>query len=271
MTRSEQVRRTALVTGASAGIGLAFAHVFARNGFDLVLTARRLERLEALAAEIRTARHVTVRVVQEDLADPAAPRRLHDVLSGAGVTIDALVNNAGYGVAGRYLASPWERHAAFLQIMVTAVAELTHRFVGPMVDRRYGRIINVASLAGLVPATAGHTLYAASKALLIKFSQSLALEVGAHGVHVTALCPGFTYTEFHDVLGTRDIVRRQLPRWMWMDAETVAHQGFDAVMTGRSVCVTGRVNRSIAFLTRHLPDGVLQGIAQRQGRKYRRV
>jgi short-subunit dehydrogenase len=270
MTRSEQVRRTALVTGASAGIGLAFAHVFARNRFDLVLTARRLERLEALAAEIRTARNVTVRVVQEDLADPAAPRRLHDVLSGAGVTIDALVNNAGYGIAGRYLASPWERHAAFLQVMVTAVAELTHRFVGPMVDRRYGRIINVASLAGLVPATPGHTLYAASKALLIKFSEALALEVGAHGVHVTALCPGFTYSEFHDVVGTRDIVR-QLPRWMWMDAETVARQGFDAVMAGRSVCVTGRVNRSIAFLTRHLPDGVVQGIAQRQGRKYRRV
>jgi short-subunit dehydrogenase len=270
MTRSEQVRRTALVTGASAGIGLAFAHVFARNGFDLVLTARRLERLEALAAEIRTARRVTVRVVPEDLADPAAPRRLHGVLSGAGVTIDALVNNAGYGIAGRYLASPWERHAAFLQVMVTAVAELTHRFVGPMVDRRYGRIINVASLAGLVPATPGHTLYAASKALLIKFSEALALEVGTHGVHVTALCPGFTYSEFHDVLGTRDIVR-QLPRWMWMDAETVARHGFEAVMAGRSVCVTGRINRSIAFLTRHLPDGVLQGIAQRQGRKYRRV
>lgn len=268
--RSENVRRTALITGASAGIGLAFAHVFARKGFDLVLTARRLDRLEALAAQIRAGQNVTVRVVQEDLADPGAPKRLQDGLAHGGVTIDALVNNAGYGVAGRYLASPWERHSAFLQVMVTSVAELTHRFVGPMVDRRYGRIINVASLAGLVPATAGHTLYAASKAFLIKFSQALALEVRAHDVHVTALCPGFTYTEFHDVLGTCDTVR-QLPQWMWMDAEPVARQGYDAVMAGRSVCVTGRVNRAIAFLTRHLPDGVLNGIAQRQGRKYRRV
>lgn len=270
MTPPETVRRTALITGASAGIGAAFAHVFARHGFDLVLTARRLDRLEALAEQIRAGQNVTVRVVREDLADPAAPGRLRDGLVNAGVTIDALVNNAGYGVAGRYLASPWERHAAFLQVMVTAVAELTHHFVGPMVERRYGRIINVASLAGLVPATPGHTLYAPAKALLIKFSQALALEVRDHDVHVTALCPGFTFTEFHDVLGTRDIVR-QLPRWMWMDADAVALQGFDAVMAGRPVCVTGRVNRTIAFLTRHLPDGVLHRIVQRQGRKYRRT
>ena len=270
MTPSRHIRRTALITGASAGIGHAFAHVFARNGFDLVVTARRLDRLEALAAQIRATHDLTVRVVQEDLADPAAPKRLHDRLANDGIAIDALVNNAGYGIAGRYLASGWEQHAVFLQVMVTSVAELTHRFVGSMVDRRYGRIINVASLAGLVPATPGHTLYAASKAFLIKFSQALALEVRTHGVHVTALCPGFTHTEFHDVLGTRDIVR-QLPRWMWMDADTVAGQGFDAVMAGRSVCVTGRVNRTIAFLTRHLPDSALNRIAQRQGRKYRRV
>jgi short-subunit dehydrogenase len=271
MTGSGTARRTALITGASAGIGTAFAHIFARHGFDLVLTARRLDRLEALAGQIRTEQHVMVHVVQEDLSDPGAPSRLQLGLGKSGVAIDALVNNAGYGVAGRYLASPWERHAAFLQVMVTSVAELTHRFLGPMVERRYGRIINVASLAGLVPATAGHTLYAPSKALLIKFSESLALEVRTHDVHVTALCPGFTHTEFHDVLGTRDLVQRQLPRWMWMDADEVARQGFDAVMAGRPVCVTGRVNRTIAFLTRHLPDSVLRWTANRQSRKYRRV
>jgi short-subunit dehydrogenase len=242
----------------------------ARHGFDLVVTARRIARLEALANQIRAERNVIVHVLPEDLSDPGAPSRLQDRLTKSGITIDVLVNNAGYGVAGRYLASPWERHGAFLQVMVTSVAELTYRFVGPMVERRYGRIINVASLAGLVPATAGHTLYAASKALLIKFSESLALEVRSQDVHVTALCPGFTYTEFHDVLGTREIVR-QMPRWMWMDADEVARQGYDAVMAGRPVCITGRVNRTIAFLTRHLPDGVLRWTASRQARKYRRV
>jgi short-subunit dehydrogenase len=270
MMQPGPVRRTALITGASAGIGTAFAHVFALRGFDLVVTARRIARLEALANQLREQRHVTVHVVPEDLSESGAPGRLQDHLTKSGITIDALVNNAGYGVAGRYLATPWEQHGAFLHVMVTSVAELTHRFLGPMVERRYGRIINVASLAGLVPATAGHTLYAASKALLIKFSESLALEVRDQGVHITALCPGFTYSEFHDVLGTRDIVR-QMPQWMWMDADAVARQGFDAVMAGRPVCVTGRVNRTIALLTRHLPDGLLRWTASRQAGKYRRV
>jgi uncharacterized protein len=262
-------RHTALITGASAGIGAAFARIFAAHDFDLVVTARRADRLHALEEECRTRWNVDVRVMPADLADPATPQRLYEELTGAGVTVDALVNSAGYGVAGRFLASPWPRHADFLQLMVTAVVELTHRFVGPMTERGYGRIVNVASLAGLVPATAGHTLYAPSKTFLIKFSQSLALEVRERGVYVTALCPGFTYSEFHDVSGTRDVVK-QLPSWMWMDAETVARLGFDAVMHGRPVCVTGRINRSIAFLTRTLPEGVMSWVTQRQSRKYRR-
>jgi uncharacterized protein len=262
-------RRRVLITGASAGIGAAFARLFARRGFDLVLTARRDQRLQAVADECRTRWHADVHVMPADLALPDSPRRLHEQLRAADIPIDALVNNAGYGLPGQFLASPWTRHAEFLQVMVTAVAELTHRFLPAMVERGYGRIVNVASLAGLVPATAGHTLYAPSKALLIKFSQSLALEVRPRGVYVTALCPGFTYSEFHDVSATRDIVAR-LPRWMWMDADAVAEQGFEAVMAGRPICVTGRVNRTIAWLTRHLPDRVMSWATQRQSRKYRR-
>ena len=205
-----------------------------------------------------------------DLADPTTPRRLFEQVTSDGLVVDALVNNAGYGLTGHFLASPWQTHAEFLELMLTAVVELTYRLLGPMLERGYGRIINVASLAGLVPATAGHTLYAPTKAFLIRFSQSLALEVRNRGVHVTALCPGFTHSEFHDVNRTREVVQ-QLPRWMWMDAETVARQGFDAVMEGRSIYVNGRVNRTIAFLTRHLPDGVMSRITQRQSRKYRRT
>ena len=262
-------RRTALITGASAGLGLAFARVFAEQGFNLILAARRTDRLEDIARQLRERQLVDVHVLTADLSDAAAPRRLTDAIDRAGLTVDALVNNAGYGLPGHYLASPWDRHGAFLQVMVTAVAELTHRCLEPMVARGYGRIINVASLAGLVPATASHTLYGASKALLVKFSQSLALEVRSRGVYVTALCPGFTYTEFHDVNGTRDLVAK-LPTWMWMDADSVARQGYDAVMAGRPLLVPGRVNRTIAFLTRHLPEGVLNYVAQRQSRRYRR-
>lgn len=264
------MRRTALVTGASAGIGAAFARIFAEHGFDLIITARRAERLEALAEELGTRWPITVRVIPGDLADPTMPRRLYEQSTDGGVVVDALVNNAGYGLAGHFLASPWRTHAEFLQLMLTAVVDLTYRFLGPMVERGHGRIINVASLAGLVPATAGHTLYAPTKAFLIRFSQSLDREVRNRGVYVTALCPGFTHSEFHDVNRTRDVVQ-QLPRWMWMDAETVARQGFDAVMDGRSIYVNGRVNRTIAFLTRHLPDGVMSRITQAQSRKYRRA
>lgn len=263
-------RRTALITGASSGIGAAFADVFAEHGFDLILTARRADRLETVAAALRSRWDITTRVVPDDLADPRAPRRLVDHLASAGIDVDALVNNAGYGLAGRYGAAPWTSHAALLQVMVTAVSELTHSFLGPMIERGYGRIVNVASLAGLIPATAGHTLYAPSKAFVIKFSQSLGLEVRQRGVHVTALCPGFTHSEFHDVTGTRGLVQ-QLPSWMWMDADRVAREGFAAVMAGESICVTGRINRAIAFLTTHLPNGVMSWALNRQARKYRRI
>jgi len=184
--------------------------------------------------------------------------------------IDALVNNAGYGVPGSYLASSWDVHARFLQIMVTAVAELTHRLLPGMIERGYGRIINVASLAGLVPSPAGHTLYAAAKAFLIKFSESLGHEVRTDGVLVTALCPGFTYSEFHDVTGTRAMMNR-LPGWMWMSAPDVARRGYDAVMAGEPVVVTGRINAAIATLVRVLPQRLVIGVGRRIGRSYRKT
>ena len=121
------------------------------------------------------------------------PRSCCQELASRGLTIDALVNNAGYGVPGNFVASPWERHEDMLQVMVVGWRELTHRLLPGMIERGYGRIINVASLAGLVPAPAGHTLYAAAKALVIKFSEALSHEVRAHDVHVTAVCPGFTH------------------------------------------------------------------------------
>src|SRR4029077_17259528 len=146
--------------------------------------------------------------IVEDLEQPDAPARLCAELEARGLKIDVLVNNAGYGVPGSYLSSSWEVHSRFLQIMVTAVAELTYRLLPGMIDRGYGRVINVASLAGLVPAPAGHTLYAAAKAFLIKFSEALSHEARRHGVFVTAVCPGFTRSEFHDVTGTREKVNR---------------------------------------------------------------
>ncbi|MEI6667708.1 MAG: SDR family oxidoreductase [Acidobacteriota bacterium] len=265
-----QIPRTALITGASAGIGAAFAHVFAEHGFDLVLTARRGDRLTELAKTLATQHGRRVHIVAADLADPTAPARIEREITAAGITIDALINNAGYGLPGNFLDCTWDQHRDFLQVMVTAVADLTRRFLPGMIARRYGRIINVASLAGLVPVSAGHTMYGASKSMVIKFSQSLALETMASDVHVTALCPGFTYSEFHDVNGMRTQVS-QLPAFMWMDAETVARQGYDAVMRGDMVCVNGRVNRCIAFITRVMPQWFIMLVVKRVARTFRRT
>lgn len=263
-------RRTALITGASSGIGEAFADVFAAEGFDLVLTARRADRLGAVAARLAERHGARVHVIVEDLADGDAPARLCDEIARQGLTIDALVNNAGYALSGAYIASPWERHAAMLQVMVISLAELTHRLLPGMAARGYGRIVNVASLAALVPAPAGHTLYAATKALVVKFSESLAGEVARSGVHVTAVCPGFTTSEFHDVNGTRDTVSH-LPAWLWMDAPTVARQGFEAVMEGRPVYVNGRVNRAIAMLARYLPQPLLVAFGRKTAWRWRKT
>ena len=261
--------RTALITGASSGIGAAFADVFAAEGFDLVITARREDRLRALAASLVERYRCRVHVVVADLSAVDASARLFDNLASNGIVIDALVNNAGYGVPGPYRASEWTRHAASLQVMVVAVAELTYRLLPGMIERGYGRIINVASLAALVPAPAGHTLYAASKAFVVKFSEALAGEVRSAGIHVTALCPGFTLSEFHDVTGTRATVS-ELPGWLWMDAPSVARQGFDAVMRGTPIHVTGAVNRSIALLARWVPQPILVAIGRRTAGRYRK-
>jgi short-subunit dehydrogenase len=263
-------RKSALITGGSAGIGEAFAEVFAAEGFDLVITARREDRLRAVAERLEQKYGGRVHVIAADLSQRGAVERLCGEIAARGLQVDALVNNAGYGVPGAYGASPWTRHDEFLQVLVTSVCELTYRLLPAMIERGYGRIINVASLAGLVPAPAGHTLYGASKAFVIKFSEALSHEVRSSGVHVTALCPGFTWSEFHDVTGTRDKMN-QLPSWMWMDAATVARQGFDAVMAGTPIHVNGRVNRTIALLVRYLPQSLVRSAGRQFGRSYRKV
>jgi short-subunit dehydrogenase len=262
--------RTALVTGASSGIGLAFAHELAARGYHLVLTARRRERLETLAATLAERHQVKTEVIVDDLADSGAPARIVAALDERGVAVDFLVNNAGYGVPGRYINATWDQHRDFLQVMVLAVSELTHRLLPGMMERRWGRIINIASLAGLLPAVAGHTLYAASKAYVIALSESLAQEGAPYGIHVTASCPGFTMSEFHDLTGTREQVNR-FPRFMWIQAEHVARESVDAVMRGTPVYVPGRVHRSLAGAARILPRRVVTALMTRNASKFRRV
>ena len=258
----------ALVTGASSGIGAAIAREYAQRGVPLILTARRAHKLEQLAVELRGL--VRVEVIPADLADPHAVKTLVGEIQRRGLDVRILVNNAGYGVPGRYLTKDWYTHAQFLQVMVLSLSELTWRLLPAIRASGQGRILNVASFAALVPGADGQTLYAAAKAYLVRMSESLSLENAGHGVRVSALCPGFTWSEFHDVTGTRDMMSK-LPAWAWLDTDAVARAGVDGVESGRIIIVPGRIYTLLRFVAKHLPDRLVLGLMGRNSRKIRKV
>ncbi len=264
-------RRLALVTGASAGIGASFARILASHGYDVALTARRADRLDTLAEEISLRFGVEALTVVADLAEPEAPGQILDYLTAHGRTVDALVNNAGYGLSGAYGDTRWEDQQAFIQVMMTAPAELAHRVLPGMIHRGFGRIVNVASLAGLVPGSAGHTLYGGVKAFLVRFSQSLHMETQGSGVHVSALCPGFTYSEFHDVNGTRAQISNSTPPWLWLGADEVAAAGYEAVEANRAICVPGAPNKAIAAISKLIPDDWQLALMASQSSRFRKL
>jgi len=204
-------------------------------------------------------------VIGRDLSNPAAPRELWQQLDSVHKRVDVLVNNAGYGNPRTFLETSWDDHAAFIQVLLTAVCELTHRFMPAMVENGYGRIINVASVAGYLPGTFGNTLYGATKSFLIKFSESLSLELVGTGVNATAVCPGFTYSEYHDITQTRAKLS-WLPDFMWMDATSVARQSIDAVNQGKTVYVNGPINRSIVRALKFLPHQAALEINRRRSK-----
>lgn len=243
--------RTALVTGASAGIGAAFARHLAAQGINLLLVARRAERLQALAAELTAAHGVRCHSFAADLNDPAAPAAIMAFAEHEGLDIDVLVNNAGLSGKTAFADTPWPTLAAELQLMVTAVTELCHRVLPGMRARGWGRIINLSSLAAFSPPGAS-LLYTGIKSYVLGMSQSLDMELKPQGIHVTALCPGFTRSEFHDTMGTRDAADK-LPGLLWQEADEVVREGWEAVMKGKPVCVPGVVNKIVAGSMRPLP------------------
>lgn len=262
--------RWALVTGASAGIGAGFARALAGKGANVALVARREERLAALAAELERSFAVKTAVAVADLADREAPARVVAALRAKGIAVDILVNNAGYGMPGDFHESAWPAHRDFIELMVASYVNFARLAIEGMRERGYGRIINVASLAGLVPGSSGHTLYGASKAFLVSFSQSLAAENEDRGVKVSALCPGFTYSEFHDVNGTRGLVSK-LPRFAFQTADAVVEKSLGAVERGHVVYVPGAWNKFVAGLTKALPRPWAAALVRAQSKKFRRA
>lgn len=237
---------TALVTGPTAGIGRGFAEAFARKGFDLVLVARNEERLRALAEELGVAFGVACEVLPADLSDRSDIDRVAARLADADRPVDALVNNAGFGLNRSFLSSDIDDEQRSLDVLVTAVLRLTHAALPGMVDRRFGMVINVSSVASWI--TGG--TYSAAKSWVTVFSESLAQELEGSGVRITAVCPGFVHTEFHERAG---IDMSGMPEFMWLDVPQVVSQAMRDVARGRSVSVAGPQYKLFSAILRHGP------------------
>ena len=251
---SGQPKPWALVTGASAGIGAEFCRQLAAQGYQLVLVARRADKLQTVADELQKSHATESLIITADLSKRDACQTIVERLEQENINIEYLVNNAGYGLPGSFHVPRWKEHTDFIQVMMTAVCELTWRLLPGMRERGCGFIVNVASVAGLVAPSAGHTLYGASKSFLIKFSEALALENEDTGVKVCALCPGFTYSEFHDVNGTREMISK-MPSYLWLNARDVVADTVMAMSAKevKPVIIPGRQYKAIVFANRHLP------------------
>jgi len=236
---------TAMVTGASSGIGRALAVRLAADGTDLVVVARRRDRLEELAEELSSAHHVRVEVLVADVTDTAQLATVEDRLRSGEPPVDLLVNNAGLGAQGAFADIPLDWQESQIRLNVLAPVRLSHVALEGMLRRGRGGILNVSSIAGLQPMPNLAT-YAATKAYLSSFSHALHEEVRHRGVTVTALLPGFTRTEFHDAAGMN---RSIVPKAAWMDADTVARAGLRAVARGRAQCVPGLGYRVLSVVS----------------------
>ena len=236
-----KVSRTALITGASAGLGRAFANELGSSGTNLVLVARRLEKLETVARELRERHSVSVTCIPADLADPEAPLRIYEATLNQGLTIDYLINNAGSGGPDLLNNRDWSELRAYLELMMISVAQMCHLFVPGMKVRAWGRVINVSSVSARIP-RAGGCNYGPSKAYLVALSEELSLTLGKHGIKVCALCPGFTHTDFHNE-GELKSMKENSAAVLWYEAETVVREGLAALERGKSVYISGRLYR----------------------------
>src|SRR5215208_4489663 len=252
-------RQTALVTGGSGGIGLEIAKVLARNGFDLVLAARKRDTLEAAAGQLEGTHDVKAHVFAADLRRREAPEEIFDFLHNENVAVDVLVNNAGFGVGGEFAETELTRELEMIQVNIAALTHLTKLFLPAMIKRKSGRILNVASTAAFQPGPL-MAVYYATKAYVLSFSEALAEELRHSGVTVTALCPGATDTEFAASAQVGN--SRLFTVFGVADAADVAEYGVAAMMRGRRVAIPGIRNKIIAQAHRFAPRMVTTKVAR---------
>jgi uncharacterized protein len=252
---------TVVVTGASAGIGAELSRQLASRGYGLTLVARRRGRLDRLARELRSAHGVQVDVRTCDLADPADRARLIGELRDGERAIAGVCNNAGYGSVGRFAELDLEREVGEVRLNVEALVEMTGAFLPDMIERGNGSILNVASTASFQPLP-GMAVYAATKAFVRSFSEAVHAELSGTGVSVTALCPGFTETEFAEVAGAGSF-EGKMPSFLVLNATDVAREAVDGMESGARSVVPGTIHKAHAFSSRFVPNTLLLPIARR--------
>ena len=252
-----RVMSTALITGASAGLGAEFAHQLAAQKKHLVLVARRAKPMEALATTLRDTHGVEVHILTADLSLPDSPAKLYAETQRLGLTIDFLVNNAGAEGPDLIQTRDWERNDAYIRLMMTSVAAMCHEFMPAMINNGDGRVLNVASVAGQL-SVAGDYSYGPTKAYLIALSKALAASFRDQGVRVMALCPGFTHTDFHASERLTEM-KSGMPGWLWYDADVVVREGLAALERGKDEYTSGRLYRLLVPILRmRLTHGLIK-------------
>jgi hypothetical protein len=250
-----QSSTTALVTGASSGIGVALAGELARRGNALILVARRADRLREMATEISGEHGVRVEWIDVDLTDAAARERIPAEVAGRGMVVDLLINDAGMGTNGRFFEIPIEQEIRMIRLNVEAMVALCGAFVPGMVERGSGRVLNVASVSGFMPVPQQAT-YSASKAFVLTFTEALTIDLHGTGVTATALCPGPVKTEFEGII-------EGLPSGLFLEPARVAREAIDALEQGRLSIVPGAMNKVNAVSGRYAPRRVFLPLARR--------
>lgn len=254
-----QKNKTVLITGASNGIGLALARVFARNGYNLVLVARNLEKLKQVKTDLEKEFKVEIRILSKDLAAPNSAQEVFTALQAGQIEIEILVNNAGFAEYGLFSAVPLERHLSEINLNVYTLTALTGLFLPKMIERRSGKILNVASTAAFQPGPL-MAVYYATKAFVLSFSESLRNENKNFGIAVTALCPGPTKTGFGD---KSDLNKSRLLAYAApMTAVEVAEAGYAGLLNNKAVVIPGFMNKFLAFGTKVLPRSLVVAISR---------